>query len=186
MGYKFDIKNIFNILLIPFIVLISLYVIGLVIYCITHKKKKDSRYIYNINFNLYVIGIMIGTFCLSMSIIYFIYKIKIDKIFDYKSFGYASLFLVGLIIMFIMFVRATRKDEKEEIKEYEKNKELKLMVNEIKATKIEKKKKAKKEKDVKVAEVVEDIKVEEVKTEPKKNNKTKIKENDETIEIEIL
>jgi Ca2+/Na+ antiporter len=187
MSDSFDFKNILNILLIPFIVLISLYVIGLLIYCITQKKKNNPRYIYNINFNLYVIGIMIGTFCLSLSLVYFIYKAKADRVFDYKSFGYSVLFFLGLVVMFVMFVRATRKDEKEEIKDHEKNKELKLMVNEIKATKIEKKpKKTKKEQKEEVV-VKEEPKVEVLTETPKKNNKkTKVKENDKTIEIEIL
>ena len=112
---------------------------------------------------------------------------KLAKL-DYKVLGYSILFLLGLIVMFIMFVRATRKDEKEEIKDYQKNKQLKLMLNEIKPTKIEKKKKntKKEEKNITVKEIIEDVKVEEIKEKPKKNNKTKIKENDQTIEIEIL
>ena len=155
---SFNFKGILNTLLVPFIILIVIYVLCLVIYCIKNKKKNNPNYIYNINFNLYVIGIMIGTFCISMSLVYFIYKLKIYNVFDYKSFCYTLLFLLGLIVMFIMFVRATRKNEKDEIKDYQKNKELKLMVNEIKATKIEKKK--------------------------VKNKKKKLKEeNDETIEI---
>ena len=185
---SFNFKSLLNTLLVPFIVLIVIYVICLLIYCIKNKNKNNSRYVYNINFNLYVIGIMIGTFCISMSSIYFIYRLKVFKEFDYKSFGYLVLFFLGLIVMFIMFVRATRKDEKEEIKDYQKNKQLKLMLNEIKPTKIEKKKKntKKEEKNITVKEIIEDVKVEEIKEKPKKNNKTKIKENDQTIEIEIL
>lgn len=137
----YNFKDILNTLLVPFIILISIYVVILVIYSIVCKNKKDPKYLYNINFNLYVIGIMIGTFSLSMCLVYFIYELKTLNIFDYKALGYSSLFLLGLIVMFIMFVKATRKNEKEEIKEYQKNKELKLMVNEIKTTKIEKKKK---------------------------------------------
>ena len=177
----YNFKGVLNTLLVPFIILISLYVIVVVIYSIVCKNKKDPKYLYNINFNLYVIGIMIGTFSLSMCLVYFIYKLKILNTFDYKALGYSGLFLLGLIVMFIMFVKATRKNDKKDIEEYQKNKELKLMVNEIKTTKIEKKKKDKKE------EKKEKVKVTEVKEEPKKNpNKTKIKENDETIEIEIL
>lgn len=178
----YNFKGILNTLLVPFIILISIYVIALVIYSIVCKNKKDPKYLYNINFNLYVIGIMIGTFSLSMCLVYFIYKLKVLNKFDYKALGYSALFFLGLIVMFIMFVKATRKNEKEEIDEYQKKKELKLMVNEIKATKIEKKKKKDKKEEKK-----EKVKVEEIKEEPKKNpNKTKIKENDETIEIEIL
>lgn len=172
----YNFKGILNTLLVPFIIIISIYVVVLIIYSIICKNKKDPKYLYIINFNLYVIGIMIGTFSLSMSLVYFIYKLKVLKTFDYRALGYSLLFFLGLVIMFIMFIKATRKNEKEEIKEYQKNKELKLMVNEIKTTKIEKKKKKdKKEEKVKVTEIIE---------EPKKDiNKTKEKENDETIEI---
>ena len=200
MNPSLNLKGAFKVLLIPFVVLVSIYVVGLVIYSIASKNKKDPKYIYNINFNLYVIGIMIGTFCISMSAIYFIYKIKVDKVFDYKSFGYLILFFLGLIVMFVMFVRATRKNEKDEIKEYQKKKQIKMMVNEIKTTKIEKKNKTKKtekkqkvesekkkkENETKTIEIAEDVKVEEIQEKPKKNNKNKIKENDETIEIELL
>lgn len=208
MDNSFNFKAVVNVMLVPFIILVSIYIVGLVIYCITCKNKKDPKYIYNINFNLYVIGIMIGTFCISLSSIYFIYKLKVHNIFDYKSLCYALLFLLGLIVMFVMFVKTARKGEKDEIKEYQKNKELKLMVNEIKTTKIEKKKKNKKTEnkeetieeiktkpEVQVIEIIDDLQVEEIKEKPKKNknnknnknsNKTKVKENDETIEIEIL
>ena len=186
MDNSFNFKGILNKLLIPFIVLIVIYVICLLIYSIKNKKKNNPRYVYIINFNLYVIGIMIGTFCVSMSSIYFVFKLKIDKVFDYTSFGFLFFFLLGLIVMFIMFVKATRKDEKEEIKDYQKNKELKLMVNEIKTTKIEKKKKTpKKEKYVQVVEIVDNQQVKENKEKSKKDI-IKVKENDEIIEIELL
>lgn len=186
MNNSFDFKAVVNVMLVPFIILLSIYVIGLVIYCIVCKNKKDQKYIYNINFNLYVIGIMIGTFCISLSSVYFIYKLKIHNVFDYKSLCYALLFLLGLIVMFVMFVRTTRKGEKNEIKEYQKNKEIKLMVNEIKATKVQKKKSKKEEQKIEVTVEEPGIKVEEIIEKEKKNNKTKVQENDKTIEIEIL
>lgn len=110
-------KKAFTFFIIPLLVILVTFLVGLTIYSIK-SKKKDTRYNYNMNFYSLLLGIIVCSFLTAFATgfsINFIEIIKssnsIDefKLLYYLSFLFPLFPLIFLIIFMVLFYKNYKK-----------------------------------------------------------------------------
>lgn len=124
-----EIKSFMSLVYLPLVLFISFYAFCISIYSLKAKNDSYSKYIYNINFNIYIMGIIVSTFSLGFCLMLVI------KSYKSNSFVNIVTVLISLIIIMILyvllrdFIKFIKKEDNEIENKERCEKELILMLN---------------------------------------------------------
>lgn len=134
-------SKLFKWILIPLIIFSIIYIVILAIYSV--KNKNQENYIYNINFYLYILGILFVTVFFSISLTSLIFRVKQNSyLFNNDIVSLTIILIISFIILSILlyklFVLIKSHDNKLSLSKLSKKsaKELQYMLNEIDFTNV--------------------------------------------------
>ncbi len=98
--------NFLHYILPPFVIFLSIYIICLAIYSLQSKNKSNFDYLFNINFHLYIISIIVLTLFLQLNIVELIISIKtIPTILSIKNICLLSIASIIFTILYKVLKR---------------------------------------------------------------------------------